>query len=133
MAVIRILNDMAVQFETAVIVVAHEEKIIPSFRRLYRIRDGRTKEESGKGRALNEWEKTIRSRLFTDSCNPRRVSREWYRCPIQSVLTMCLIRSYMSVGVVLFRVAIFFRVNSSEASTPCFFNSRTTNFIFRLN
>ena len=46
---------------------------------------------------------------------------------------MLLMRSYTSVGLVLFRAAIFFKVNSSEASIPCFFNSRTTNFIFRLN
>ena len=50
MAVIRILNDMAVQYETAVIVVTHDEKIIPTFKRLYRIRDGKTQEEKGEGR-----------------------------------------------------------------------------------
>lgn len=50
MAVIRILNDMAVQYETAVIVVTHDEKIIPTFKRLYRIRDGKTREEAGDGR-----------------------------------------------------------------------------------
>jgi putative ABC transport system ATP-binding protein len=41
MAVIRILNQMAKQFETAIIVVTHDEKIIPTFKRLYQIRDGR--------------------------------------------------------------------------------------------
>ena len=52
MAVIRILNQMARQFETAVIVVTHDEKIIPTFKRIYHIRDGRTNEESGEGRAF---------------------------------------------------------------------------------
>jgi putative ABC transport system ATP-binding protein len=46
LAVIRILNDMARRFHTAVIVVTHDEKIIPTFERIYRIRDGRTYEEA---------------------------------------------------------------------------------------
>lgn len=49
MAVIRILNDMARQFETAIIVVTHDEKIIPTFKRIYNIRDGVTYEEAGQG------------------------------------------------------------------------------------
>lgn len=53
MAVIRILNQMAKQFETAIIVVTHDEKIIPTFKRLYQIRDGRTEEQAGEGRAIN--------------------------------------------------------------------------------
>jgi putative ABC transport system ATP-binding protein len=52
LAVIRILDDMARRFETAVIVVTHDEKIIPTFRRIYHIRDGRTEEEAGEGRAI---------------------------------------------------------------------------------
>ncbi len=52
LAVIGILNDMARQFDTAVIVVTHDEKIIPTFRRIYHIRDGRTEEEAGEGRSL---------------------------------------------------------------------------------
>ena len=52
MAVIRILNQMAGQFETAIIVVTHDEKIIPTFKRLYQIRDGRTVEEIGEGRTV---------------------------------------------------------------------------------
>ncbi|SDG52086.1 putative ABC transport system ATP-binding protein [Pseudomonas benzenivorans] len=52
MAVMRILDRMARQYQTAVIVVTHDEKIIPTFKRLYRIRDGRTEEESGEGRSL---------------------------------------------------------------------------------
>ncbi len=52
LAVIRILNDMAQRFETAVIVVTHDEKIIPTFRRLYHIRDGVTREEAGEGREV---------------------------------------------------------------------------------
>ncbi|MER1966222.1 ABC transporter ATP-binding protein [Castellaniella sp. GW247-6E4] len=53
MAVIRILNDMAKRFETAIIVVTHDEKIIPTFRRIYHIRDGATHEEAGEGRGFD--------------------------------------------------------------------------------
>ena len=52
MAVIRILNQMAGQFETAITVVTHDEKIIPTFKRLYQIRDGRTVEQAGEGRSV---------------------------------------------------------------------------------
>lgn len=52
MAVIRILNDMAHRFETAIIVVTHDEKIIPTFKRIYHIRDGVTHEEHGEGQAF---------------------------------------------------------------------------------
>lgn len=45
LAVIDLLNTMARQFDTAIIVVTHDEKIIPTFRRLYNIRDGITVEE----------------------------------------------------------------------------------------
>ncbi|MDD3815456.1 MAG: ABC transporter ATP-binding protein [Desulfocapsaceae bacterium] len=50
LAVIRMLNDMARKFETAIIVVTHDEKIIPTFKRIYHIRDGVTYEEAGEGR-----------------------------------------------------------------------------------
>ena len=50
LAVIRILNQMARQYETAIIVVTHDEKIIPTFKRIYYIRDGKTQEEAGEGR-----------------------------------------------------------------------------------
>ena len=53
MAVIRILNDMARRYETAIIVVTHDEKIIPTFKRVYHIRDGVTHEEAGEGRAFD--------------------------------------------------------------------------------
>lgn len=52
LAVIRILNQMAMQYETAIIVVSHDEKIIPTFKRIYHIRDGRTHEEAGEGRSF---------------------------------------------------------------------------------
>lgn len=52
LAVIRILNQMARQYETAIIVVTHDEKIIPTFKRIYHIRDGKTQEEAGEGRAF---------------------------------------------------------------------------------
>jgi len=53
LAVVRILNDMARQAQTAIIVVTHDEKIIPTFKRIYHIRDGQTVEEQGEGRALD--------------------------------------------------------------------------------
>ncbi|WP_287599474.1 ABC transporter ATP-binding protein [Thermomonas sp.] len=53
LAVIRLLNDMAQRFQTAVIVVTHDEKIIPTFKRIYHIRDGVTFEEAGEGRGFD--------------------------------------------------------------------------------
>jgi putative ABC transport system ATP-binding protein len=53
LSVIRLLNQMARQYETAIIVVTHDEKIIPTFRRIYHIRDGRTEEEAGEGRIIH--------------------------------------------------------------------------------
>ncbi|HFB65014.1 MAG TPA: ABC transporter ATP-binding protein [Aeromonadales bacterium] len=50
LAVIRILNQMAKQYQTAIIVVTHDEKIIPTFKRMYHIRDGHTHEEKGEGK-----------------------------------------------------------------------------------
>jgi putative ABC transport system ATP-binding protein len=41
---------MALQYETAIIVVTHDEKIIPTFKRIYNIRDGRAVEEAGEGK-----------------------------------------------------------------------------------
>ncbi len=53
LSVIRILNKMAQQYQTAIIVVTHDEKIIPTFKRIYHIRDGVTYEEVGEGRSLD--------------------------------------------------------------------------------
>ncbi|MDO8932991.1 MAG: ABC transporter ATP-binding protein [Rhodocyclaceae bacterium] len=52
LTVIRILNKMAEQYRAAIIVVTHDEKIIPTFRRIYHIRDGKTFEEAGEGRPI---------------------------------------------------------------------------------
>lgn len=52
LTVMRILNRMAGQSGAAVIVVTHDEKIIPTFKRLYHIRDGETFEEVGQGMPL---------------------------------------------------------------------------------
>jgi putative ABC transport system ATP-binding protein len=41
---------MAGKFGTAIIVVTHDEKIIPTFKRIYHICDGVTYEEVGEGR-----------------------------------------------------------------------------------
>jgi putative ABC transport system ATP-binding protein len=43
---------MAKQAQTAIIVVTHDEKIIPTFKRIYHIRDGHTYEEAGEGREM---------------------------------------------------------------------------------
>ena len=40
------------EFDTAIIVVTHDEKIIPTFKRIYHIRDGVTHEEAGEGRGF---------------------------------------------------------------------------------
>ncbi len=50
LAVVKILNRLAQEFQTAIIVVTHDEKIIPTFKRIYHIRDGKTYEEPGEGR-----------------------------------------------------------------------------------
>ena len=47
----RILNQMALQYHPAIIVVIHDEKFIPTFKRLYHVRDGSTHEEAGEGRS----------------------------------------------------------------------------------
>jgi putative ABC transport system ATP-binding protein len=52
LAVMRILHRMAIQYQAAVIVVTHDEKIIPTFKRIYHIREGRTVEETGEGRSV---------------------------------------------------------------------------------
>lgn len=54
LAVIRILNEMAQKFDTAIIVVTHDEKIIPTFKRIYHIRDGVTYQEVGEGRTFKD-------------------------------------------------------------------------------
>ena len=53
LGVMRILNQMARQYQAAIIVVTHDEKIIPTFKRIYHIRDGQTVEEAGIGRSLD--------------------------------------------------------------------------------
>jgi len=50
--VMRILNQMAKQSQTAIIVVTHDEKIIPTFKRIYQIRDGKTIEMKDEGRSV---------------------------------------------------------------------------------
>ncbi len=52
LAVMKILARLAKEFQTAIIVVTHDEKIIPTFKRIYHIRDGKTYEEAGEGRQL---------------------------------------------------------------------------------
>jgi putative ABC transport system ATP-binding protein len=53
LGVMRILNQMAKQSQTAIIVVTHDEKIIPTFKRIYQIRDGATVEVKGEGRSVD--------------------------------------------------------------------------------
>ncbi len=50
LTVVRILNEMAQRFQTAIIVVTHDEKIMPMLKRIYQIRDGRTYEQAGEVR-----------------------------------------------------------------------------------
>lgn len=52
LAVINLLNDLAKQYGTAIIVVTHDEVVIPTFKRIYRIRDGLVYEEKGEGRDI---------------------------------------------------------------------------------
>jgi putative ABC transport system ATP-binding protein len=47
LTVVKILNQLAREYRTAIIVVTHDEKIIPTFKRIYHIRDGCTVEEAG--------------------------------------------------------------------------------------
>ncbi|MFM9884361.1 MAG: ABC transporter ATP-binding protein [Burkholderiales bacterium] len=51
-AVMRILHRLASEYRTAIIVVTHDDKIIPTFKRIYQIRDGRTEEIRGEGRVI---------------------------------------------------------------------------------
>lgn len=53
LAVINLLNDLAKQYGTAIIVVTHDEVVIPTFKRIYRIRDGLVYEEKGEGRPIS--------------------------------------------------------------------------------
>jgi putative ABC transport system ATP-binding protein len=53
LGVMHILNQMAKQSQTAIIVVTHDEKIIPTFKRIYQIRDGETIEVKGEGRSVD--------------------------------------------------------------------------------
>jgi putative ABC transport system ATP-binding protein len=53
LTVIRLLNELAAQYRTAIIVVTHDDNIIPTFKRIYRIRDGRAHEEAGEGRPFS--------------------------------------------------------------------------------
>jgi putative ABC transport system ATP-binding protein len=50
LAVVKILNRLAQEFQTVIMVVTHDEKVIPPFKRIYHIRDGKTHEEAGEGR-----------------------------------------------------------------------------------
>ncbi len=52
MSVMKLLHEMAETSNTAVIVVTHDENIIPVFKRLYRLRDGILHEEQGEGRPI---------------------------------------------------------------------------------
>lgn len=47
--VMKLLTRLAVQYQTAIIVVTHDDIIVPRFKRLYRLRDGIAHEEAGQG------------------------------------------------------------------------------------
>lgn len=48
------LNELAKKYQAAIIVVTHDDAIIPTFKRIYRIRDGYAFEEKGEGRPFPE-------------------------------------------------------------------------------
>jgi len=50
MSIMQLLHEMATESNTAIIVVTHDENIVPLFKRLYRLRDGVLHEEAGEGR-----------------------------------------------------------------------------------
>lgn len=52
LAVVKLLNQLARQYQTAIIVVTHDDTIIPTFKRLYHIRAGVAREEEGMGRDI---------------------------------------------------------------------------------
>lgn len=52
--VIKLLIELAAQYQTAIIVVTHDDKILPHFKRIYRLRDGIAYEEEGMGRPFDE-------------------------------------------------------------------------------
>ena len=52
--VIKLLMRLAEQFNTAIMVVTHDDIIIPRFKRLYRLRDGVAHEETGQGLSFPE-------------------------------------------------------------------------------
>ncbi|AHM57765.1 ABC-type antimicrobial peptide transport system, ATPase component MacB (plasmid) [Peptoclostridium acidaminophilum DSM 3953] len=53
LSVIKLLNDLAKQYGTAIIVVTHDEVIVPTFKRIYRVREGLVFEEHGEGKELS--------------------------------------------------------------------------------
>ena len=50
--VMKLISKLAEQYRTAVLVVTHDDSIIPHFKRLYRLRDGVAHEEQGQGIAF---------------------------------------------------------------------------------
>lgn len=50
--VMKLLHQMAQKARTAIIVVTHDENIIPLFKRLYQLRDGVLHEEQGEGKEI---------------------------------------------------------------------------------
>ncbi len=46
---------MAQQYQTAIIVVTHDETSSPTFQRIYHIRDGANPQEAGQGRSVKPW------------------------------------------------------------------------------
>ena len=57
MSVMQLLHEMAAKSGTAIIVVTHDENIIPVFKRLYRLRDGVLHEETGEGQPFDYLDK----------------------------------------------------------------------------
>ena len=69
-AVMPILNQMAKQYQTAIIVVTHDEKIIPTFKRLYNIRDGGPTRKPAQGASLNSLFRGFAATLASQAITP---------------------------------------------------------------
>ena len=64
----KLLVRLAEQFNTAIMIVTHDDVIIPRFKRLYRLRDGVGHEETGQGLPFPDCKNSYD---FTDSLHLR--------------------------------------------------------------
>jgi ABC-type lipoprotein export system ATPase subunit len=85
LAVVRILNDMARQLRyAAIIVVTHDEKIIPTFKRIYHIREGITVEDlqqAAQARTRTAMTRENHKVMCGFQISHRSLERHFRRCP----------------------------------------------------